>query len=160
MRTVLIATLAFLALPALSRAQSEEEQVRAAVDGLFDAMRAGDSTAFRAAFHPSARLATVVEQGERIELQVEESLDGFVQAVGTPHDQVWDERIDDVEISIDGRLAAVWAKYWFFIGDQFSHCGVDVFHLFKDADGSWRIFDLADTRRREGCGAAPESGSR
>ncbi len=159
-RSLLLSTLALLLLPALARAQSDEDAVRAVMDGLFDAMRAGDSTGVRASFHPAARLASVVDQGERVELRIEESMDGFIQAVGTPHEQMWDERIDDVEISVDGRLASAWMKYWFFLGDQLSHCGVDVAHLFKDAEGRWRIFDLADTRRREGCEEAPPAETR
>jgi hypothetical protein len=41
-------------------------------------------------------------------------------------------------------------NYAFFAGDTFSHCGVNAFQLFKGADG-WKIFHIADTRRREGC---------
>jgi hypothetical protein len=41
-------------------------------------------------------------------------------------------------------------EYRFYVGERFSHCGVDSFHLVRTADG-WRIVDLADTRRREGC---------
>ena len=80
----------------------------------------------------------------------ETSLEGFVQAVGTPHEEVWDERIWDVEVRVDGNLATVWTPYAFHLGDQLSHCGVDAFQLFKDTDG-WKVFHIADTRRREGC---------
>ena len=159
-RTMALFAFVLLAVPAAARAQSDEEAVRAAVDRLFDGMRAGDSTAVRSAFHSSARLATVVDEGGNVELRIAESLDGFVRAVGTPHEEVWDERLHGVEVRVDGRLASVWTQYDFYLGDRLSHCGVDVFHLFQDGDGAWKIFDLADTRRREGCGAAPSEGSR
>lgn len=131
---------------------AEEQAVLAVVQRLFDGMRAGDSTAVRAVHHPAARLISVGERDGAPVIEIE-PLEGFIQAVGTPHEEVWDERMYDTEVRIDGRLATVWTKYDFFLGDTFSHCGVDTFQLYKDADG-WKIFQIADTRRREGCAAA------
>ncbi|HUP19328.1 MAG TPA: nuclear transport factor 2 family protein [Gemmatimonadota bacterium] len=139
-----------LALPAPTAAQTEEDAVRAVVDGLFDAMRAGDSLAVRALFHPQARLITAGMREGVPTLRAEDSVDGFVEAVGTPHDEVWDERIDDVKIRVDGPLASAWLDYGFFLGETFSHCGVDAFLLFRAPEG-WQIVSIADTRRREGC---------
>ena len=153
--TKVIGLLLALTLPVPGRAQTDEEAaVRAVVDRLFDAMRAGDSTAVRAVFHPRTRLISVSEIEGQPAFELLEDMDGFVTAVGTPHDEVWDERIWDVEVRIDGRLATVWADYAFYIGDRLSHCGVDAFQLFKDVDG-WKIFEIADTRRREGCEPVP-----
>lgn len=131
--------------------EDEEDAVRAVVDRLFEAMRAGDSAAARGVFHPAARLVTAgVREGEPF--LDGGPIDGFVQAVGHSHDRVWDERLDEVEIRIDGPLAVVWAEYEFWLDDEFSHCGVDAFLLFRGEEG-WRIFEIADTRRREGCDA-------
>lgn len=136
--------------PATARARTDDRAaVLATVHRLFDAMRAGDSAAVRTVFHPAALLATaVVRQGAPV-LQVD-TLEAFIRAVGTPHDEVWDERIRDEEVRIDGPLASVWTEYSFFAGDRFSHCGVDAFQLARGAEG-WRIIVLSDTRRREGC---------
>ncbi|HET9332485.1 MAG TPA: nuclear transport factor 2 family protein [Gemmatimonadota bacterium] len=149
--TVLVLAAAFAAVPAKALCQADEEAaVMAVVEAMFDAMRAGDSTAFRAVLHPSATGASAfVREGEPT-LAREASLEGFVQAVGTPHDQVWDERIWDAEVRIDGLLATVWTPYAFYLGEELSHCGVDAFQLFKGQDG-WKVFHIADTRRREGC---------
>jgi hypothetical protein len=49
------------------------------------------------------------------------------------------------------------AEYAFYVGERLSHCGVDAFQLFKGPDG-WRIFEIADTRRSEGC-EEPEGGA-
>ena len=151
MSRALLVVLSLLCFPSLVVAQTDEEgAVLAVVDRLFDSMRAGDSAAFRATLHPEARLVSaMVREGQPV-LQIEESLEGFVTAVGTPHDEVWDERIWDVEIRIDGPLAVLWTEYAFYVGERLSHCGVDAFQLFKGSDG-WRIFEIADTRRNEGC---------
>src|SRR5687768_66265 len=149
MAFVLLAAMA--AAPSRAAAQgSEEEAVMAVVEAMFDAMRAGDSAAMRAVLHPTATGASVSVREGVPTLTREGSLDGFVQAVGTPHEEVWDERIWDTEVRVDGNLATAWMKYAFYVGEEFSHCGVDAFQLFKDEDG-WKVFHVADTRRREGC---------
>jgi hypothetical protein len=138
-------------MPSRAIAQGDDEAaVMEVVGALFDAMRAGDSAAMRATLHSSATAATAFVRDGVPTLSRETSLDGFVQAVGTPHDEVWDERVWDPEVKVDGLLATAWMNYAFFAGDTFSHCGVNAFQLFKGADG-WKIFHVADTRRREGC---------
>jgi hypothetical protein len=131
-------------------AQSAEVEVRAVVDALFDAMRAGDGQALRALFHPEARLQSVgVQDGARV-LRTE-SIEDFVKAVGAPRDEVWDERISGFEARADGDLATAWMEYRFYVGERFSHCGVNAFQLFRGA-GGWTVTQITDTRRREGCG--------
>lgn len=154
-RTSLLLLTVALALPAAAAAQTPEQEVRATVQRLFDGMRAGDSTAVRSVFHPSARLLTAGVRDGRPALQ-ESTVDPFVAAVGTPHDQVWDERIWDLEVRVDDNLATAWMKYAFYLGDRFSHCGVNAFQLFRAPEG-WKIILLTDTRRREGC-QPPASG--
>ena len=149
--TVLALAGALAALPTRALGQPDEEAaVLAVVEAMFDAMRAGDSTAFRAVLHPTATGASVFVREGQPTLAREASLEGFVQAVGTPHEQVWDEKIWDAEVRIDGLLATVWTPYAFYLGEELSHCGVDAFQLFKGEDG-WKVFHIADTRRREGC---------
>ncbi len=84
----------------------------------------------------------------------EDAIDAFVAAVGTPHDEVWDERIWNVQVRVDGNLATAWMDYAFYLGERFSHCGVNAFQLFRGPEG-WRIIQIADTRRREGCQTPP-----
>lgn len=124
------------------------EEVRAAIGRLFDAMRAGDSTALRAAFHPEARLMRVVRENEQHRLEMT-PVDEFVRLVGTPHDEVYDERVDAMEIMIDDGLATAWMDYRFFVGERFSHCGVNAFQMVRSSSG-WQVISLVDTAR-EGC---------
>ena len=141
-----------LLLPQAVSAQANDERtaVLRVITRLFDGMRAGDSAAVRSVFHPKAQLATaIVRQGNAV-VDVD-NLDKFIQAVGTPHQEVWDERLSNTSVQLDGTLASVWTDYSFYLGDRFSHCGVDAFQLAK-AGAAWQIVALADTRRRDGCG--------
>ena len=148
------------ALPVAAAAQgtsaaadrTREREVLAVVQRLFDGMRAGDSAAMRATFHPGAQLMSVGSKAGVSTLEVD-SLDDFLSAIGKPHPERYDERTSNPRVHIDGDLAAVWTDYAFYVGDKFSHCGVDAFHLFRGPDG-WKIISIADTRRREGCAQA------
>ncbi|MEX0746530.1 MAG: nuclear transport factor 2 family protein [Rhodothermales bacterium] len=147
-RLLLLALTLVLAAPAA--AQSPEDDARAVIDRMFDGMRSGDSTMVRSAFHSDARLMTTFTREGKPMLQTG-SIDGFVKAVGTPHDEVWDERIWDVEINVDDNLASAWMKYAFYLGNTFSHCGVNAFQLAKTESG-WKVIQVADTRRAVACG--------
>lgn len=130
--------------------------VIAVVQRMFEAMRTGDSTMLRSTFDPSARLQTAVTNKEGKPLLLEETVDEFAKAVGSPHDEVWDERTWGFDVRVDGRLAHVWTEYTFFAGEKMSHCGVDAFQLFKGPDG-WKITQLTDTRRRDLCQTDPNA---
>jgi hypothetical protein len=133
----------------LSAQDDDRRAVLAVVQQLFDGMREKDTTRMRAALHPEARLVTTgVRDGVPVVGLVSPTqwLSGIPNA-GAP---VLDERLRNPVVHVDMGLASVWVEYTFYLGERLSHCGVDLFHLIKTAEG-WRIIDLADTRRREGC---------
>ncbi len=126
-----------------------DQEVRRTIETLFKGMREGDSTLVRSVFDPSARLMTVIEQDGKT-VPHHASIDDFIKAVGTPHEAIWDERIGKYDVLIDGPLATAWTPYTFYLGDQFSHCGVNAFQLYRHETG-WKIIQITDTRRKEGC---------
>jgi hypothetical protein len=147
MLAVLLATAAG-AGSAAAQAATPEQEVKAVVDRLFNAMRAADSAAVHALFHPQARLqTTALRQGEPM-LRTD-SLEAFLRAVGTPRTEVWDERVSNLEIRPDGELATAWMDYAFYLDNRFSHCGVNALQLFRTKDRGWQIIQIIDTRRRE-----------
>lgn len=118
---------------------------------LFDGMREGDSAKVSKLFRKDVKMFSsfTTKEGERV--LREGKLESFLNAIGTPHDEIWDERIWDTQITVDGSIAQVWTQYAFYAGSQFSHCGVDAFDLVKDASGQWKIIHLMDTRRKKNC---------
>jgi hypothetical protein len=140
-----------LLAPTIAAAQpdadrGEEAAVLAAVNELWEGMRTGDSTRVRAVFHPDARGYSVGVRDGQVLLYQEETLDAFVTAVGTPHDEVWDERVSNVEVRVDGPFATYFADFEFWLGERRTHCGVNAFHLVKTDGAGWQIFVLSDTR--------------
>lgn len=130
---------------------AERTAVLATVQKVFDAMRTRDTALLRQAFDTSARLAGVSGRGGGPPSVQLTSPSRFGAAIASaPAGAVWNERIYDPEIRIDGDLAQVWAYYTFHRGNTFSHCGVDAFMLLK-VGGEWKITQLADSRRTTGC---------
>jgi hypothetical protein len=141
-------------LSVAARAQNEKAAVLAVVRQLFDGMRAKDAAMVRGAFHPSAQLFSSSIKDGKPEVTVT-TLDAFVTAVTRPRPEINDERTRNEAVQIDGGFASVWADYAFYRGTTFSHCGVDAFHLAKDASG-WKIVALGDTRRTDHCEGWPK----
>ncbi|WP_210114502.1 hypothetical protein [Hymenobacter elongatus] len=126
----------------------------------FDGMRRGDSTLVRSTLVRSTlvrstlapgvvfqTITTTKEGTTRVGL---ENPNGFLKSVGTPHKEVYDERIRFERVLLDANLASVWTPYQFYVGPKFSHCGYNSFQLVKYAQG-WRIVHVIDTRRQDGC---------
>ena len=152
MRVRLVLSLALLlALTAFTlgttpvAAQSPEDEVRAVIDKLFDGMRAGDSTMVSSTFYKGALMGRAMDEGYGAR-----PVTGFINMVGTPHDEVWDERIWDVKIMVDQRLASAWMEYAFYLGKNLHHCGVNSMQFYKTDEG-WKITYLADTNRGTNC---------
>lgn len=133
-----------------SLAQTEKDEVKKAIQTMFDGMRAGDSSMVHSVFIDEVAMQTIAANRQGGMALTDGSLTDFLNALGTPHEQVWDERILSYEIKIDGAMASVWTPYEFYAGENFSHCGVNSFQLMKGAEG-WKIIYLVDTRKREGC---------
>lgn len=152
MRRPVLRILFALLLPSLfapvpARAQdAEREQVIAVVERLFEGMRTRDTTMMRSTFAPGAHLYGVAQDGTLRAM----SPDGFIASIGGRQGAPVDERVFAPQVRIDGNLATVWTFYTLHVGEEFSHCGVDAFLMYRMADG-WKIAALGDTRRRENC---------
>ncbi|MGH7560733.1 MAG: nuclear transport factor 2 family protein [Gemmatimonadales bacterium] len=150
LRALTVACATFLIGVEPLQAQRAEDEVLAVVKAVFDGMRAKDTAKMRALFHPGAKLmsaGTTREGAPRVSV---DSLSSWLRAVAGGPAEVLDERLHDTEVRVDGNLAMVWTGYEFYVGTRHNHCGVDLFVLAKTAEG-WKITDVADTRRREGC---------
>ncbi|PIB37583.1 hypothetical protein BFP72_15480 [Reichenbachiella sp. 5M10] len=109
----------------------------------------GDSSRAHDLFQTDAKLYTIYLRNDSTQFHRGE-VSQFLTAIGTAHEFKWIEKSWNYKISVDGGLGQVWCDYAFFAGDSFSHCGVDAFQLVHTTEG-WRIFSLADTRRKEAC---------
>ena len=153
----LLSIAALLLSPTGAHAQSAEAEVRAVIDRMFEALRQQDTTTMRDTFHPDFRLAvTSFRDGQPVVRQV--GADAFLTSLANAQERL-DEQIADVEVRVHDNLATVWNRYNFYVGDRIDHCGVDAFILVRLPEG-WKILQVADTQRSEGCAAfgQPQAG--
>lgn len=146
---IFMSLLLICSYPVLAQS-SEEAAVKSAIQQLFAGMKKGDSAMVKAVFADKAILQTILNKKDNVTAVGSLPLEKFLEAVGTPHTDVWDERITFDKILIDGSLASVWTPYSFYLNDQFSHCGVNSFQLYRSEAG-WKIIYLVDTRRKDNC---------
>lgn len=153
MRKTIFYSLALMVLASTwsnqAKAQTDEVAVKAVIQTLFDGMREADSSKVHSAFIDEAIMQTIAPRRDKMTL-MNGSLENFLKSIATPHPKVYDERVSSYEIKIDGPMAAVWTPYQFYLGEDFSHCGVNSFQLMKTESG-WKIIYLVDTRRPEDC---------
>lgn len=143
--------MSFCSPSAWAQQSDDESAVIEVIKQLFKGMEKGDSAMVRTTFAKNITMATMRRDKENNPLLVRESsLDGFLKAVGTPHPEIWYEEIWAIKVQLDDDFAQAWCEYAFYVGNKFSHCGVDAFQLHRGNDG-WKIFHLADTRRSNDC---------
>ncbi len=156
MKKILI-LFSFLFMMNSTYAQTEKDTIIQTIEKMFDGMRAGDSTMISDVFADNIQMFTVFKTKKGEHKMVQDEPQKFLNAVGTPHDKIWDEKIWSYDVKIDGLLASVWTEYSFFLGGKFSHCGVNVFQLFKSKEKGWQIVNITDTRRRSSCEMTQET---
>ncbi len=130
--------------------KSDSEIILSQIETLFDGMRAGDSSAVSKVFSSNATMQSISKDREGNTRISQGSLSGFKNAVGTPRNDILDERVGKIQINIDENLATAWVPYSFYVGDNFSHCGVNSFQFAKTSEG-WKAISIVDTRRRTDC---------
>jgi len=149
MKKLFLATL-IMALAAPAFCQTDKDDIKKTITTMFDAMRKGDSTLMRSTFADGIVFQGISSKKDgTVELK-NENPDAFIKTVGTPHKEIYDERITWGDIKIDGPLASAWTPYKFYVGTKFSHCGVDFYQLMKTKTG-WKIIYIVDTRRADNC---------
>ena len=144
---LLVASLAISGAPL--HAQSDQKAVIAVVNRFFDGMRTRDTGLLRSIVVPTTVLSTVPGQNGVIQPR---SIDDFIGRIGKGTGPGGDERMKNPKVQSDGELASLWAYFTYTRPGEtkINHCGIDEFLLRKGADG-WKIFDVADTHRTEGC---------
>ena len=142
-----------LFITASIHAQIDEKiQVKAVVDTFFEGFHKGDTTLMKSVMMDKVFMQTAFKNKDGKDVLVTDEPGKLIEAIAKrPANQKWDERLLDYSIQVDGNMANAWTEYEFWFNDEFSHCGVNSFQLFKDGD-QWKIIYLIDTRRRSTCG--------
>ncbi len=131
---------------------SEEGQVMAPVNALFDGLARRDSAIILAAMRPDGTATTASEKADGTRTVRHMTAAEFAAGV-KPGPERFEERLTDPAIEIDGDIAMVWGTYIFLIDGKVHHCGVDHFSLVRE-NGSWKVANVTWSSRTTGCPAS------
>ena len=146
MRGIIRASLVVLGLSSIvapASAQQVEADGRVAIavaDSVLAALSSGDGQTL-------ARLTldSSVVGGAGVRNGVERSsLRRWAQFINRTGPSDFTERGFDATVRVQDRVAQVWMPYDLYVGDTWSHCGVDAFTLMK-TEGRWRVASLVYT---------------
>ena len=130
-----------------STLHSQNDEVKQIVVTFFKGFHAKDSTIIKSVCAENMILQSIAEssKGSQIKNQIPQD---FYRSIATiPSTMLFEERVLEYSIQVDGAMADVWTPYEFYVNNKFSHKGVNAFTLFKD-NGLWKIVYLIDTRRK------------
>ncbi|SDS49015.1 Putative lumazine-binding [Formosa sp. Hel1_31_208] len=128
---------------------SEKDTVKAAIERFFEGFHKQDTLIMLEAVSKDIKMQSIGKNREGVTQLNTTEFQGFLNSIiSIPKDKPFREEILDYTIQIDGDMAHVWTPYNFWFDNNFSHCGVNSFQLFKEK-GNWKIIYLIDTRRRD-----------
>lgn len=130
----------------LAETDPQKAAVRAVLDQVFDAMRAGDGTALASFILPETSLDRIMPNQPIHHGQ----LSTWIDWVDSLKPGQADEQIFDVKINVEGPLATAWAPFTIAIDGELKSCGVNHFTLVK-VEESWKVAYLIDTHTPEKC---------
>ncbi|WP_405206029.1 nuclear transport factor 2 family protein [Aquimarina sp. LLG6339-5] len=130
---------------------TNHKNAKQAVLDFFEGFHKGDTSMIRKTIAPSVVMQTIAKTKEGKTKAINTDMNKFLAVIhNRPKDQKWLEKLLDFKIDADAHIAQIWTPYEFYVNDQFSHCGVNIFQLFNDGN-TWKIIAIADTRKKEGC---------
>jgi hypothetical protein len=155
-RAALCLALVGFVVPGQVAAQRATPADSAAIVGVvqqfFDAMARRDTAAARASMTPGAVAGSFRTGAPPAPVRFQ-SDSAFIASLASGKQKLL-ERMWSSAVRVSGDIADVWTPYDFHVDGKFSHCGIDVFTLFRTPSG-WRIATVVYTVQRDGCAPSP-----
>jgi hypothetical protein len=154
-KLIVVLFLGCITTQVIGQTNEEERAVTEVINRLFRGMEMSDTASMRTTFAKEITMTSFSKnKNNEVVLKKEDSVLPWLKGVAAPHETYYEETWG-LKIQVDGEFAQAWCDYAFYLGHSFHHCGVDAFQLYKSKDG-WKIFQLADTRRKDGCNIPKE----
>ena len=129
---------------------TEEAAVLAPINAVFAAFETGDAAAMLRHVYPDGRVTAVGPRPDGKTGVRQLSFTQFAERVKPG--SVFEERITNPAIEIDGDVAMVWAPFTVRIAGKLESCRYDLFDLVRE-NGSWKIMNVTFSSRTTGCEA-------
>lgn len=125
---------------------TDEQAAGAVADRLFEAMRAKNADAIRALFIAEGQLTALDKPRDGsagLSKTRNFTADAFAKNIAGGAGE-YIERMPDKTVKIYNDAAVVFGRYTFYVGEKFSHCGTNAFHLVRTETG-WKIANGTST---------------
>ncbi len=133
---------------------TDEQAAGAIADKLFEAMRAKNADAIRALFIAEGQLTALDKPRDGstgLPKTRNFSADAFAKNIAGGTGE-YIEKMPEKMVKIYGDAAIVFGRYTFYVGEKFSHCGANAFHLLRTVNG-WKIANGTSTLEFTNCDA-------
>lgn len=129
----------------------DQKHSKQAVLDFFEGFHEGDTSKIKKVIDKNMVMQTISKTKEGKTITVTTDIEKFIEAIHKrSKDQKWHEKLVDFKIHASADIAQIWTPYEFYVNEQFSHCGINIFQLFYDGH-YWKIIAIADTRKKVGC---------
>ncbi|WP_422083800.1 nuclear transport factor 2 family protein [Ulvibacterium sp.] len=126
---------------------TDEQKIKHIIHQFFESLEKKDAVLMQETTMDDAQIWRRYNHKKPIEMDMRFSKDDLPKMHTLPDVK---EVALDFEISVGNGIAMAWVPYEFWVGDTFSHCGVDAFTLFE-VEGKWKIISAAYTVEKEKC---------
>ena len=126
---------------------SQNQEVKNVIETFFQGFHAKDSIVMKSVCSDKLILQSIISNVKGTNLINENSKDFYRSIATIPVATLFEEKLLDYTIQVDGAMAHVWTPYEFFINGKFSHRGVNAFTMYKENE-NWKIVYIIDTRRK------------
>ena len=123
---------------------SERAATLAVLQTFFDALKTGDADLLKRVVHPEIVMRSTATNAAGETSFASSTPDDLAARLGAGGPPLI-ERMFDPVVRVSGAMATIWTPYDFYVGADFSHCGVDAATLMNSEDG-WQIVSLTWTR--------------
>lgn len=149
MKTIFLTVIFIIFGSSLFAQTAKTEDTKAASeipDRLFAAMKVKSFMDIKNIFMPEAQLVAVDKprDGKGISKTRVFNAESFARIISEAKGGDFIEKMPDKKVSVDGDLAIVSGRYTFYVGEKFSHCGMNTFNLVRTETG-WKVANGVST---------------
>lgn len=146
MKKILVVQLLILLISTDVFAQDDKQAAINVVNQLFAAMKAKNIEQMKAVFSAEGQLIAIDKPRDGKGLSKTRLFSGeaFAKMISENQGAAFIEKMPAPEARISGDLAVVSGRYTFYVGEKFSHCGMNTFNLVRTEAG-WKIANAVST---------------
>lgn len=142
----LLLTLAFNAFSQDSEA-TDDQKIKKVINQFFESLEKKDSTLMKNITMTGGQVWRIHGDGSPDKFDMRLIKDDILKLHTLPPVK---EIAIDFEIEVHNNIASAWVPYEFWVNNEFSHCGIDAFTLFK-VNSSWKIVSVAYSIEKGNC---------